>query len=512
MQPPTQATGAEAAQPEETGGPGQPVPPRHVVAHDPPAEPTGGVLSAPYRALTLGCVATVLLIAFEAMAVGTAMPAAAEALDGVSLYAFAFSAFFTTSLLGMAVSGQWCDRSGPLPPVLSGIATFALGLLASGAAQSMWVFVLGRALQGVGGGLVIVALYVTVRLAFPERLRPAALAAFSASWVVPSMVGPVIAGTITEQLGWRWVFLGITVLVVLPLLVLLPALRRSVSGPPEGAARRLDRRRLRLAVAVAVGAGLLQYGGQEPRWLALLPVGVGLVLLAPSAARLLPAGTFRLRRGLPSVVALRGVISAAYLATQTFLPLLLVTQRDLSYTQAGLSLAASGATWALGSWAQSRPWAEPHRFELVRFGTVLIALGVGSTPLVLLSAAPVWLPVLTLGVGAFGMGLVVSTLGVLVLRFSTPREAGGNVASLQLCDSLANVVMLTTVGALFAALGGDASAATAHAAEATTAGAGQAIGVGAFVAVYTATAVVALLGILVGGRLREPAPAGSAGA
>ncbi|RMI33845.1 MFS transporter [Streptomyces triticirhizae] len=490
--------------PEEPGptrssaGPGGPARTSDAGLHDPPADPAGGVLSAPYRALTLGCVATVLLIAFEAMAVGTAMPAAAEALNGVSLYAFAFSAFFTTSLLGMSIAGQWCDRSGPLAPVLAGIATFALGLLLSGTAQSMWVFVVGRALQGVGGGLVIVALYVTVRLAFPERLRPAALAAFSASWVVPSMVGPVIAGTITEQLGWRWVFLGITVLVVLPLVVLVPALRRSASGPPEGASRTLDRRRLRLAVAVAVGAGLLQYGGQELRWVSLLPVAVGVALLAPSAVRLLPAGTFRLRRGLPSVIALRGVISAAYLSTQTFLPLLLVTQRDLSYTQAGLSLAASGATWAVGSWAQSRPWAEPHRLRLVRLGTLLITLGVGTTPLVLLSAVPVWLPVLTLGVGAFGMGFVVSTVGVLVLRFSTPKEAGGNVASLQLCDSLANVVMLTTVGSLFAALGGDASAAAGHAAETA---AGTAVGPGAFVAVYAATLSAALLSIVVGGRL-----------
>ncbi|GAA3864531.1 MFS transporter [Streptomyces sedi] len=510
----TAARGADPEEPagegttSERGGPGGPTAPAPDGPADPPAEPAGGVLSAPYRALTLGCVATVLLIAFEAMAVGTAMPAAADALDGVSLYAFAFSAFFTTSLLGMSVSGQWCDRSGPLAPVLAGIGTFALGLLLSGVAQSMWVFVAGRALQGAGGGLVIVALYVTVRLAFPERLRPAALAAFSASWVVPSMVGPVIAGTITEQLGWRWVFLGITVLVVLPLVALVPALRRAASGPPEGASRTLDRRRLKLAGAVAVGAGLLQYGGQELRWVSLLPVAVGLALLAPSAARLLPAGTFRLRRGLPSVIALRGVMSAAYLSTQTFLPLLLVTQRDLSYTQAGLSLAASGATWAAGSWTQSRAWAEPHRFRLVRGGTVAVTVGVGTTPLVLLDAAPVWLPVLTLAVGAFGMGLVVSTVGVLVLRFSTPKEAGGNVASLQLCDSLANVVMLTSVGSLFAALGGDATAAAGHASESSTT-VDTAVGPGAFVAVYAAAFTMALLSIVVGGRLREHEPAGA---
>ncbi|TDC66659.1 MFS transporter [Streptomyces hainanensis] len=470
-------------------------------APEPAAAPEGGgsVLSAGYRALTLGCVSSILLIAFEAMAIGTAMPAAAEELRGLSLYAFAFSGFFTTSLLGMVVSGQWCDRAGPLRPVASGIAAFAAGLLVTGVAQSMWVFVLGRAIQGIGGGLVIVALYVVVGRAFPERLRPAALAAFSGAWVLPSMVGPLIAGTVTEHFGWRWVFLGITALVPLPLLVMLPALRRFASGPPGGVPGVFDRRRLRLALAVAVGAGLLQFGGQELRWLSLLPVLAGMALLLPSATRLLPAGTFRAARGLPAVISLRATISAAYMATQTFLPLMLVAQRGLSYTQAGLALAVSGVVWALGSYAQARPWAEPHRYLLVRAGTLFLCLGVLLTPLVLLDAVPVWVPTITLTVAAFGMGLVVSTVGVLVLRLSPPGESGGNVSSLQVCDSLGNVVMLTVVGTLFAAFGGDAAAAHESGAAAS------AVGAGAFVAVYAVAALPAVLGIVVAGRLRVPA-------
>ncbi|WP_110945624.1 MFS transporter [Streptomyces avicenniae] len=481
-------------------GPGADVPPASPAEA---ADAGDGVLSARYRALTLGCVSVILLIAFEAMAVGTAMPAAADALDGLSLYAFAFSAFFTTSLLGMSFSGQWCDRRGPVGPVLAGIAAFSAGLLLSGAAQTMWAFVLGRAAQGIGGGLVIVALYVAVGRAYPERLRASALAAFSAAWVVPSLVGPVIAGTVTEQFSWRWVFLGITALVVLPLAVLVPALRRQAAGPPEGGgADRFDGRRLRLALLVALGAGLLQYGGQRLDLLALIPVLAGLGLMVPAATRLLPSGTFLFRRGLPSVIVTRGLISAAYLATETFLPLMLVTQRGLSYTEAGLTLAASGGLWAIGSWTQSRPWAEGHRARLVRIGTLLLTLGVVTTPLVLLDAVPVWLPVVTLGFAGFGMGLVVTTLGVLVLRLSAPGEAGGNVASLQVCDSLGNVVMLTLVGSAFAALGGDTPAASHGGALE------GAVGAGAFVAVYALTAVAALTSVAVARRL-EPRERGA---
>ncbi|MCZ9338884.1 MFS transporter, partial [Streptomyces sp. TRM76130] len=77
-----------------------------------------------------------------------------------------------------------------------GIGGFAAGLLVSGTAQTMWLFILGRAVQGLGGGLVIVALYVVVGRAYPERLRPAIMAAFAAGWVVPSVVGPLASGTV----------------------------------------------------------------------------------------------------------------------------------------------------------------------------------------------------------------------------------------------------------------------------------------------------------------------------
>ncbi|CAM5571202.1 MFS transporter [Streptomyces canarius] len=82
---------------------------------DPPAEQDGGVLSRAYRALSVDALLpVVVLIAFEATAVGTAMPVAARELDGLALYAFAFSGYFTTSLLGMVLAGQWSDRRSQL--------------------------------------------------------------------------------------------------------------------------------------------------------------------------------------------------------------------------------------------------------------------------------------------------------------------------------------------------------------------------------------------------------------
>ncbi|MEU0188988.1 MFS transporter [Streptomyces afghaniensis] len=465
-----------------------------------PADET--VLGRTYRALSFGIVSVVLLIAFEATAVGTAMPVAARELDGVPLYAFAFSGYFTTSLFGMVLSGQWSDRRGPLGPLTTGIASFGAGLLLSGTAGAMWVFILGRAVQGLGGGLVIVALYVVVGRAYPERLRPAIMAAFAASWILPSIVGPLAAGTVTEQLGWRWVFIGIPVLVVFPLALALPQIRRRAAGPvpapepsPSGRPPSLNRRRIRLALAVSLGAGLLQYAAQDLRPLSLLPGAAGLALLVPAVLGLLPRGTYRAARGLPSVVLLRGVAAGSFIAAESFVPLMLVTQRGLSPTLAGFSLAAGGGTWALGSWVQSRSRFEAYRERLTTLGMLLVAAAIATAPSVLIDSVPVWTLAVAWAFGCFGMGLVISSTSVLLLKLSAPEEAGTNSAALQISDGLSNVVLLSAGGAAFASLGGGT---VTHTTTDTT-GSHPA----AFTAVFLPMAVVALVGAWVTTRLRE---------
>ncbi|MFI9585164.1 MFS transporter [Streptomyces sp. NPDC052236] len=459
----------------------------------------GGVLGRSHRALSVGIVSVVLLIAFEATAVGTAMPVAARELHGIPLYAFAFSAYFTTSLFAMVLSGQWADRDGPLRPLATGISAFGAGLLLSGTAGTMAMFIVGRAVQGLGGGLVIVALYVVVSRAYPERLRPAIMAAFAASWVIPSVVGPLVSGTVTEHLGWRWVFIGIPVLVVFPLALALPAIRRTAAGPADPSAPRpsFNGPRIRLALGISLGAGLLQYAGQDLSWYSLVPAAAGVALLVPAVLGLLPRGTYRAVRGLPSVILLRGISAGSFIAAESFVPLMLVTQRGLSPTLAGLSLAVGGATWALGSYVQSRPRFEPHRERLMVLGMVMVAAAIAAAPSVLIAWVPVWIVGVAWGVGCFGMGMVIASTSVLLLKLSAPEEAGANSAALQISDGLSNVLLLAAGGAAFAALGGG-GVGVGH----TAAGAAGSHP-GAFAAVFLPMAGVALVGAWVGTRLRE---------
>ncbi|MFD9289899.1 MFS transporter [Streptomyces sp. NPDC060030] len=463
--------------------------------------PAEGVLGRTYRALSIGIVSVVLLIAFEATAVGTAMPVAARELHGIPLYAFAFSAYFTTSLLAMVLSGQWADRRGPLAPLATGIGAFGAGLLLSGTAGGMWTFILGRAVQGIGGGLVIVALYVVIGRAYPERIRPGIMAAFSAAWIVPSVVGPVASGTVTEHLGWRWVFVGIPVLILLPLGLALPAIRRMAGGPvdAEAAAEPFDGRRLRLALGISAGAGLLQYAGQELRWLSLVPALAGAALLVPAVRGLLPRGTLRAARGLPAVILLRGMAAGSFIVAESFVPLMLVTQRGLSPTLAGLSLAAGGLTWALGSWVLARPRLESHRGGLMVAGMVLVTLAIVAAPSVLIDSIPVWTLAAVWGVGCFGMGIVIASTSVLLLKLSAPQDAGANSAALQISDGLSNALLLAAGGAAFAALGGGAVGAVAHGAVGSEAAVAHP---GAFVVVFMPMAAVALAGVWVASRVR----------
>ena len=131
-----------------------------------PAAPTRPV-DARVRALTVGAVALISLSAFEALAVATVMPAVAADLDGLTLYAVGFGAPLATGVIGMALAGLWGDARGPRLPLQVGVGLLCLGLLIAGVAPLMPVFVLGRAVQGLGSGMLSVSIYVLVGSVVP---------------------------------------------------------------------------------------------------------------------------------------------------------------------------------------------------------------------------------------------------------------------------------------------------------------------------------------------------------
>jgi MFS family permease len=416
-----------------------------------PPKPVG-VLAPQYRALTVGMVALITLIAFESLAVATAMPTVAKALDGLPLYALAFGGPLASSVVAMVVSGTWSDLKGPTRPLWYGTAWFLLGLIVAGVAPTMEVLVAGRIIQGFGGGLVTVALYVVVGHLYPPELRARIFAAFATGWVVPSLVGPAIAGLIVEHASWRIVFLAVPALAIPAVLVMRPGLAQVNSDTPEQADRSIWDRQALWAVAAAVGVGLLSYGGQQHGAVQLILVVVGLAGVAVFAPKLLPKKTFRIGAGLPAVIALRGLVAAAGFGAEVFLPLMLTRERGLSPAFAGLVLTVSALSWTAASWYRGRPKQPFSHSVFLQAGMVAIVLGIVTATLTLSPHVPVIVGILGWGLTGLGMGTVFPTVSVLILEYSSREEQGANSSALQLSDALATATVLAVGGSLFAVI------------------------------------------------------------
>jgi MFS family permease len=397
------------------------------------------------RAACIGAIALISMLAFESIAVATAMPAVADALDGLPLYALAFGATLATSVLGMTAAGQLCDKRGPYRAALAGLAVFLAGLLLAGFAATMPQLVLGRALQGLGSGLLSVTLYVGVAQVVPAALHPKLFAMFAGAWVVPGLLGPALASGLVHLLGWRSVFLAVAAAVPVAAALMLPSLKRVGTGTGEA----LHWGAMRWALLASAGALTLHVASQQGGARAAALFGGGLVAAGFAARRLLPRGTLVAARGLPTVILLRGLIAATFASAEAFLPLLLTQHFGWSLGQAGIALSAGAVTWSIGSALQARVRGEAARRRLLPRGFGLAAAGLALIIATLLLELPgAWVLAGWCGVG-LGIGLSFPMLSVLLLKLSPPASQGSNTSALQLSDALTSSAALALAGLLF---------------------------------------------------------------
>ncbi|WP_125615887.1 MFS transporter [Specibacter cremeus] len=425
------------------------------------------IWGARYRGATIGFFGLAFMVAYSSAAITTAMPRAADELHGLPLYGLAFAVTMATSVVTMTIAAAWIDRVGPQKPLLTGVAIYVAGLTLAAAAPTMEALVAARALQGIGTGFDSVALYVAIARVFPARLRPKMFGALAAAWVLPSIVGPALSGIITDHFGWRWVFATVPVLATVAAVVVYAGTRgggMNGTAPPEatdddgtsptarkgaGLGGSPWRKPLWAAVAAASVLALGDASARtQPWWAPELAAAV--VLLAISVPRLLPTGTWRAARGLPALVLMRGLLGTAFSIADVYLPLLMIDQRDLPASLAGLSLTVGGVTWSIGAWLAGR--GTPTPAWSLRLGALGVLLGLLIAALVLLPAMPVWIAWAGWAAAGLGIGLAYPTQSVLVLAKSAPHEQGRNSSALALNETLTTAAALSVVGALFAAL------------------------------------------------------------
>ncbi|MGA8789464.1 MAG: MFS transporter [Paenarthrobacter sp.] len=455
---------------------------------------TAGILSRPYLLATVGACALVFLSAFESLAVTTIMPLVSRDLDGASLYALAFAGPLATGVMGMVAAGNWSDRRGPAAPLYSSVALFVVGLLIAGMAGTMEILVLGRLVQGLGGGAMTVALYVLVARVYPPALHPKIFAAFAASWVVPSLVGPFAAGVVAQLSSWHWVFLGVVGLVVPALLMVVPAVRgmrsgsasESVGEPVPWAFGRMG-----WAALAAVAVLGLNLSAEVPGVGGAIAV-VALVLALMAVRPLVPRGTLTARRGLPSVILVRGLASAAFFGAEVYLPYLLTERYAFTPTFAGLTLTGAALAWAGASAVQGRLGARLVDALAVKIGAALVLVAVISTLVTAAFALPAAVAIGGWILAGAGMGLMYPRLSVMTLALSTPENQGFNSAAMSISDSLGGALSLALTGLVFTAF--------------TT--------TNSFAGVFALTAVIAVVGVLIAPRVaarRAAAPRAAAG-
>ena len=410
---------------------------------------SAGIMSGAYLWITIGACALVFLGAFESLAVTTVMPAVSTDLDGERLYALAFAGPLATGVIGMVVAGNWADRRGPVAPLYASVALFVVGLLVAGFAPTMEVLVAGRFAQGLGNGGLMVALYVVVARVYPRALHPAIFAGFAAAWVVPSLVGPTVAGAVTELWSWHWVFLGVVFLVVPALLMVVPALR-GLSGDGDVTIPWAFGR-LGWSVLAAVAVLGLNLVGDIPGAGPVLAAAAVVVALVAVRA-LLPAGTLRARRGLPSVLLVRGLAAAGFFGAQVYIPYLLTERYEVSPTIAGLTLTGGALAWSAAATVQGRMGVRLSSVTAVRIGTILVVAGVVLALAAAVLTAPVVVIIVAWVVAGVGMGLMSPRTSALTLEMSEPENQGFNSAAMTVADSFGSALALAITGVLFTGL------------------------------------------------------------
>ncbi len=394
-------------------------------------------------------------VAFEGLAITTIAAKMAQSLQGIHLYGWIFSAFLLSQLVGTLVMGQQVDKRGVFTSMLVSFSIFVLGTVVSAVSFDMHMLIAGRAFQGFGAGALITCVYTCVTLHYSDSLRTQILAAFSMAFVLPSLIGPYLAGLIASYMSWRFVFWIVLPLIGLALSLTFRSFRDlQLRQILTDSVQKSDSKTL-YAILLAIGTGLLLTGlGMITDWIGIVLTLGGLFIMIPQMRKLLPKGTFTVKKGLPATLVSRGLYVACYFTTESFVILALTEVKGLSADLAGLIVAAGSLSWSAAAWLQAK--LDVRDQGRGRKGRVMGGIGImiaGTVIVILalmLSDGGIILILLSQMITGFGVGLANPTTAVIALQHAAPRKEGEMSANLQFVDSFYIGVSIGVGGALIA--------------------------------------------------------------
>ncbi len=347
--------------------------------------------------------------AIEVYIGSTLMPSVVADIGGLDLFAWVTTVFIVASIMASMFAAVRPFGLGPRQNYLIAAGVFAIGSLVCGLAPSMPILLVGRALQGFGGGLLGALTFTMVRLVFPQHLWSRAFALVSGIWGIATLVGPSIGGIFAELGIWRWAFF---VLVPCALVLGPLALRVVPEKSSEAGMTSLPIRQIGLMVFSVLA--LSTAGAMSSN----VPVAAALVAAAllglftlgwierSASQRLFPTGTFRFGTLLASLFGTMVLLQMA-ITSDIFVPLFLQSLHGLGPLAAGYMVALVAVGWSSSS-VLTASWTGPRARMLIAGGPVLVlvasiglALFVGhqNPSSSLLLVVPIGLSLVLMGAG-----------------------------------------------------------------------------------------------------------------
>ena len=430
------------------------------MSHAAPSTPTAATVgfALPHRTkmLILGsAVVAMFLSAVQHSIVATATPVLAADLGRIDLIAFMESAFMATSVPAVAIAGRMSDVFGRKPFLLIGLVIFAGATALAGFATSMEMLIGFRALQGIGGGILMGNTFAISGDLFPPSERAKYMGIFAAVFGVGGLVGPLLGGLIVDALNWRWVFWSILPLAALAfasIAIIMPWLR---PPPRKVVIDWLGIGAMLLALMPAMLAlGLVSTGTAwlDIKTLALFAVSaIGVVAFAGAerAARepILPGALFRDNTFRVAALVM-AVIGGGLFGVSFFLAYFMQGVLGYSPTESGLLLSTEIVSLVIAASIGGQVVSRTGRYKAMSIvATVIIVIsGWLMTQLGTESDAVdvVWRLVL------FGVGLGILYPALLTAaQNALPQSMLGTVSgATQFFEEIGAIIGVTLVGAL----------------------------------------------------------------
>ena len=389
--------------------------------------------------------------------VNTAMPSAVQELNAAAFISWSTSVYLVCSILGGASMAPCKSRYGARKTTLgAGLVVLAGGLLGA-AAPTILLVLAGRALQGLGEGLLVALSYALVRELFANALVPRVFATQALSWGIALAVGPLAGGWLTQTWSWRAAFIG-AAMVPLPMLLLGMRTLRGALGDASATGHSAPLGRILLLalgvmlIAAADRFGVLAFG--------LTSVLGGLLLVAlvlridrTRAPHLFPTAFPGLRHPASLGLWVMLLMPLAHAPVYTYIPYIVQMHRGLSPTMAGYVGVVHAMTWVLAATLVSNLPALWQKRAMLA-GPVLLVLGLALLALTL-ATQPLALVCLALALVGAGFGVSNAFLSQRVLAAAQPGQEDATAGSIGTLPQLGGAISAALAGIAGNAIGLD---------------------------------------------------------